>query len=100
MSQLETQYQSLLENKLIDAYNNTKGSASKGKGLDKETRLQLESRLAEIERDYMLKTKHENILEMEVWNLKAAHEKEIQSLRDNFEQEIAERVKETHENEQ
>ena len=72
---------------------------TKGRGIDSETRLQFEGRLSQLERDYILKTKHENILSLELWNLQTSHKQEIQALKENFDQEMERKVKAIQENE-
>lgn len=67
------------------------------RSIDAEVRSQLENRIAQIEKDYILKTKHENILSTEIMELKAKHAQEISSLEERHERDLSERVREVKE---
>ena len=54
---------------------------------------QLENRLNQIEKDYILKTKHENIITAEVLDLKTKNLQAIKEIEEKYEQQISEKIK-------
>lgn len=63
------------------------------RAVDIEAKNQLEERINQIEKDYILKTKHENILNTQLLELKTQHAQELKSLQDKYENSFGERVK-------
>jgi len=94
LNTLETQYQDFVHDKLAEAEQRATDMTSKTISLEVEDRVQ------KIERDYIPKIKHENILEMEIWNLKNMHQKEIQALYQEFQNELDRKARNIQETEQ
>lgn len=94
MSQLQSDYQSLLDKKLSELQNETSAQMNKSRTVELEVRAQLESRLTQMEQDYISKSKHENILTAEIMELKVKHAQDIKDLEEKYEQEIYIRTKE------
>ena len=51
--------------------------------------------MTQIEKDYISKTKHENILTNELLDLKAIHAREVRNLEERLEYEYSQRTKES-----
>jgi len=98
LKSLETHYQEFVEIKLAEAEQMATDMTSKTISIEVEDRVQ--SRLEQIERDYIPKIKHENILEIETWNLKNMHNKEIQALYQEFQRELDRKTRNIQESEQ
>ena len=97
MSQLESE-KSKLEAKNSEAMNYASNSSSFKKSYEMESKAKLESSLtAQIDRDYILKSKHENILAVETLELQSKHVKEIQKLTEEFEREQKRKMKSVQE---
>lgn len=94
LSQLQSDYQSLLDKKLSELQNETSAQMNKSRTVELEVRAQLESRLTQMEQDYISKSKHENILTAEIMELKVKHAQDIKDLEEKYEQEIYIRTKE------
>lgn len=94
LSQLQSDYQSLLDKKLNELQNETSAQMNKSRTVELEVRAQLESRLTQMEQDYISKSKHENILTTEIMELKVKHAQDIKDLEEKYEQEIYIRTKE------
>ena len=91
---MQTEYQSVLDRKLSELHNEASTQISKSKNADIETKAQLESRVAHIEKDYISKTKHENILTNEILDLRANHAREMRELEERIESEYSQRTRE------
>lgn len=98
LKSLETHYQEFVEIKLAEAEQMATDMTSKTISIEVEDRVQ--SRLEQIERDYIPKIKHENILEIETWNLKNMHNKKIQALYQEFQRELDRKTRNIQESEQ
>jgi hypothetical protein len=93
INQLQAEYQSLLDKRLTEIQNEANSQISKTKTIDMEIKAQLESRIAQIEKDYILKTKHENILTTEILDLKTRHAQEMKDLEDRYEKDYSQKLK-------
>ncbi len=93
LSELQHEYQSVLDRKLSELHNEASIQISKSKNADIETKAQLEGKVAQIEKDYISKTKHENILANEILDLKAMHAKELRDLEERMENDYNNRIR-------
>jgi len=92
ITQLQTEYQTLLNKKVAELQNETHFSNYGPRPIDIEAKNQLENRLNQIEKDYILKTKHENILNTELLDLKTKHAQELKELEEKYGRDLGERV--------
>lgn len=67
----------------------------KSKNADLELKAQLESKVSQIEKDYISITKHENVLTTELLDLKATHAREMRNLEERLERENNIKTKES-----
>ena len=91
------EYQQLIQKKVKDAQNESKEEISQIRVIEKETRAQLEAKVARYEKDYMLKATHESTLAAEVLNLKTSHLQDLKELEDKFERDYTLKLKEISE---
>ena len=68
---------------------------SRARAIDLEIRTQLESKVTQMERDFIPKSKHESILTNELMELRTKHAQAMKELEEKYEQEIQSRNKET-----
>jgi hypothetical protein len=94
INQLQTEYQLLLDRRLNEIQNEAQSQIHKSKSIDMEIKAQLESRITQIEKDYILKTKHDNILTTEILDLKTRHAQEMKEFEDRNEREYSLKLKE------
>lgn len=78
---------------MIELQNESEFMNFRPRPIDMEAHIQLENRINQIERDYILKTKHENILNTEILDLKTKHAKELKDLEEKYLADLGERVK-------
>lgn len=91
---MQSEYQSLIDRKLTELQNEASIQISKSKNADADMKAQLEGRVAQLEKDYISRTKHENILTNEILNLRANHTREMRELEEKLQTEYNQRIKE------
>ena len=65
----------------------------KTKTFDLELRAEMENKINQIEKDYILKAKHENILNTEILDLKTRHAQEMKELESKISTEYAKKIR-------
>lgn len=95
INQLQGDYQSLLDRRGSDSQSETTANVlnKSARSFDVDLRTTLENRISQMEKEYISKTKHENILAEKLMELKATHSQSIRELEEKYEQEIQTRVK-------
>ena len=83
----------LLEKRTSELHSESTLNVSKSRTYEFELRTHLENRIAQMEKDYISRAKHENILAAETMELKAAHAQGMKELEEKYEQEIQIRAK-------
>jgi hypothetical protein len=78
----------------MDIQSEATSEISKSRAADLETKSQLEIRLQQLDKDYILKNKHENILTTEILNLKTLHAQEMKEVEESYEKQISAKIKE------
>jgi len=93
ITQLQNEYQILINKKMSELQTDSDFLLYRPRAVDIEAKNQLEERINQIEKDYILKTKHENILNTQILELKTQHAQELKNLQDKYENSFGERVK-------
>ncbi len=83
----------MLDKKLTELHTEASSQIIKTKNADLESKAFLESKVAQIEKDYISKIKHENILTGQLLDLKSSHSREIRELEERLETNYNLRVK-------
>lgn len=92
ITQLQNEYQTLLNKRVSELQNEAQFLNFGPRPIDIEAKNQLENRINQIEKDYILKMKHENILNTELLDLKNKHAQELKELEEKYERDFGERV--------
>lgn len=91
------EYQQLIQKKVKDAQNEAKEEIAQIRIIEKETRAQLEAKVARFEKDFMLKSTHESTLAAEVLSLKTNQMQVLKELEDRFERDYTAKLRDINE---
>lgn len=91
INKIQSEYQTLLDRKLFELQSEASSHIAKNRTVDMELKTHLETKIAQLESDYILKSTHEALLVQESTRLKQAHQRELHELLERQEKEMEER---------
>ena len=94
ITELQRHYQDLLEDKIKEFQSEHSSHFSKQRALDYELKKIMDEKLAQVEKDYILISKHESILNEETSKLRIKHLQEIREIEENWNKDLLARVQE------
>lgn len=83
----------MLDQKFADLQSEASIQINQSRTFDLELKTVLENKIAQMEKDYISLSKHENILSTKIMEVKLIHTKEKKEIEEKYEKEIHSRVK-------
>jgi chromosome segregation ATPase len=98
ISELQRHYQDLLEAKIKEFQSEHTSHFSKQRALDYELKKIMDEKIAQVEKDYILISKHEAILNEETSKLRIKHLQEIREIEENWNKDLLSKMRELKDN--